>query len=143
MMARAHVKPLAARHSEELDSSILLVDDDSSQTEVLAYRLERCGYRTESVHSGGEAVQHALAHAPSLILLDLRLPDMSGFEVAQRLSDDPVTCSIPLIILSGMERPDIIRRCRASGCQYYVRKPYDPNALLILIRTALAEAAGW
>jgi len=46
---------------------------------------------------------------------------------------------IPVIVLSGMERPDVIRRSRAAGCLYYVRKPYDPNALLILINHAIGE----
>ena len=51
--------------------------------------------------------------------------------------------AIPVIILSGMERPDIIRRSRAAGCQYFVRKPYDPNALLILVQHAIGETRGW
>ena len=66
-----------------------------------------------------------------------------GFDVCQQLADDPQTCSIPVIILSGMERPDIIRRARSSGCQYFVRKPYDPNALLVLIQSAIGEADKW
>jgi CheY-like chemotaxis protein len=75
-----------------------------------------------------------------LILLDLRLPDLDGFTLCRELVDAPETCDIPVIILSGMERPDIIRRCRAAGSQYFVRKPYDPNALLVLIHEALV---GW
>jgi CheY-like chemotaxis protein len=78
-----------------------------------------------------------------LILLDLRLPDADGFSVCQELADSSETCAIPVIILSGMERPDIIRRSRAAGCQYFVRKPYDPNALLILVQHAIGEARNW
>ena len=66
---------------------------------------------------------------PHLVLLDVRLPDVDGFVVCEELADDPDTCAIPVIMLSGMERPDIIRRSRAVGSQFYVRKPYDPNAL--------------
>jgi twitching motility two-component system response regulator PilH len=80
---------------------------------------------------------------PSLVLLDLRLPDADGFNVCQELADASETCTIPVIILSGMERPDIIRRSRAAGCQYYVRKPYDPNALLILVQHAIGESKAW
>jgi CheY-like chemotaxis protein len=83
------------------------------------------------------------ADRPSLIVLDLRLPDTDGFSVCSQLVDDPATSEIPVIILSGMERPDIIRQSRAAGCQYFVRKPYDPNALLILIRQAIDESRGW
>ena len=75
------------------------------------------------------------------MILDLRLPDVHGFSIpAEQLVDAAETCSIPVIMLSGMERPDIIRRCRAAGCTYFVRKPYDPNALLVLIRQAIGEA---
>jgi CheY-like chemotaxis protein len=86
-----------------------------------------------------------MAHAlhPHLVLLDVHLPDIDGLSVCQQLADDPATSHIPVIILTGMERPDIIRRSRAAGCQYFVRKPYDPNALLILIQHAIAEARQW
>lgn len=60
--------------------------------------------------------------------------------VCQQLVDNPATCDIPVIILSGMQRPDIIRRSRSAGCRYYVRKPYDPNALLVLIDQAIEES---
>ena len=66
-----------------------------------------------------------------------------GFTVGESLADDPTTCSVPVIVLSGMERPHIIRRTRAAGCQYFVRKPYDPNALLVLIKSAIEESSAW
>ncbi len=77
---------------------------------------------------------------PDCILLDLGLPDVDGFELCQQLVDSEATCDIPVIVVSGMDRPNIIRRCRAAGCHYYVRKPYDPNALLALIHRAIGEA---
>ncbi len=76
-------------------------------------------------------------------MLDLRLPDADGFEVCQQLADSPETCAIPVIILSGLEEPDILRRCRAAGCQFFLRKPYDPNALLTLIRQSIDDATHW
>ncbi len=54
--------------------------------------------------------------------------------------DNEATCDIPVIVVSGMESPDVIRRSRAAGCYYYLRKPYDPNALLTLIQQAIDEA---
>ena len=74
-----------------------------------------------------------------LVLLDLGLPDTSGLKVCQRLVDDPATSDIPIIVLSGIQKPDIIRSSRSAGCRYYVRKPYDPNALLVLIDRAIEE----
>jgi CheY-like chemotaxis protein len=82
----------------------------------------------------------AQAEKPDLVLLDLGLPDVDGFELCQQLVDDETTCEIPIIILSGMENSDIVRRCRAAGCRYFVHKPYDPNALLTLIQQAIEES---
>jgi len=116
---------------------ILIVDDDPQQTEVLAYRLGRLGYRTLTAHRGDDALRMARSSRPHLVLLDIRLPDADGLDICQELTDSEGTSDIPVIILSGMERPDIIRRSRGAGCQYFVRKPYDPNALLVLLEQAL------
>lgn len=123
--------------------TILLVDDDTDQTDILAQRLGKIGYRTIEAHTGVEGLSKAREESPDLIVLDVRLPDLSGFEICQQLGDDPATNLIPVIMLSGMERPDIVRTARSVGSQFYVRKPYDPNALLILIKTAIDEADSW
>jgi CheY-like chemotaxis protein len=122
--------------------TILIVDDDVAVADVLCRRLEQQGFETMTVATGSEALV-AAQRQPSLVLLDLRLPDIDGWTVCEKLADASETCHIPVIMLSAMERPDIIRRSRAAGCQYFVRKPYDPNALLILIRHALQEATAW
>ena len=119
---------------------ILIVDDDEDMVEVLSLRLNRQGFKMLSANSGKRGLALARAERPALVLLDLRLPDVDGFTICQQLVDDPETCDIPVIIVSGMERPGIIRESRAAGCQYFVRKPYDPNALLVLIRQAID---GW
>jgi CheY-like chemotaxis protein len=67
----------------------------------------------------------------------LGLPDIDGFELCQQLVDDEATSEIPVIIVSGNDSPDIVRRARAAGCHFFVRKPFDPNALLALIRQAI------
>jgi len=123
--------------------TILIVDDDEAMTEVLSRRLNQQGFETVTADSGVAGLAIARSQQPALIVLDLRLPDMGGFAVCQQLVDSPSTCHIPVIILSGMERPDIIRRSRAAGCDYFVRKPYDPNVLLVLIRQALRERNAW
>ncbi len=123
--------------------TILIVDDDDALLDVLACRLQRQGFDTLTAGSGRSGLETARLHRPALILLDLHLPDADGLTICEQLADAPDTCDIPVIILSGMELPDILRRCRAAGCHYYVRKPYDPNALLILIRQAIQEANGW
>jgi CheY-like chemotaxis protein len=125
------------------DRTILIIEDDLSQIEVLEHRLRGQGFATVVARSGNEGVGEARELRPDLVLLDLGLPDADGLHVCARLADDPATATTPVIILSGMERPDIIRCSRAAGCSYYVRKPYDPNALLILIDQAIREAESW
>ncbi len=123
--------------------SILIIEDDAGQREALLHRLSRQGYTTRAAGAGQEGLAMARQDPPHLVLLDLRLPDMEGFTLGEQLADDPATAGVPVIVLSGMERPDIIRRTRAAGCQYFVRKPYDPNALLVLIKSALEESSAW
>ncbi|MCX7427564.1 MAG: response regulator [Planctomycetia bacterium] len=123
--------------------SILVVDDDEALADVLSRRLSQQGFATKTAESGAEGLALARSGHPDLILLDLRLPDTDGFAICEELADSAETCNIPIIILSGMEQPDIIRRSRLAGCHYFVRKPYDPNALLVLIRQAIEEANGW
>jgi CheY-like chemotaxis protein len=136
-------QPLPAELSPVERQKLLIIDDDEVLAEVLSRRLRQQGFDATTVDSGASGLAKAREEHPSLIVLDLRLPDADGFSICEQLADSPATCDIPVIILSGMERPDILRRCRAAGCHYFVRKPYDPNALLILIRHAIRESAGW
>ncbi|MGD0384164.1 MAG: response regulator [Thermoguttaceae bacterium] len=122
--------------------SILIIDDDEVLSDVLSRRLQQQGFDALTADSGQCGLARARADQPSLILLDLRLPDADGITICEQLADDLETCAIPVIILTGMERPDILRRCRAAGCHYYLRKPYDPNALLVLISQAIADTHG-
>lgn len=123
--------------------TILVVDDDDALTDVLSHRLQRQGFATLTAESGEGGLALAREKRPTLIILDVRLPDIDGLEVCEQLVDDPATCDIPVIILSGCEKPDILRSCRAAGCWYFLRKPYDPNALLTLIQQAINEGKGW
>ncbi len=122
--------------------SVCIIEDDEAIADVLAIRLARQGFTTFTAHNGHQGVELACSQHPNLVLLDLGLPDISGFNVCQELVENPATNDIPIIILSGMQRPDIIRRSRSAGCRYYVRKPYDPNALLVLIDQAISETEG-
>ncbi|NLS90757.1 MAG: response regulator [Planctomycetaceae bacterium] len=118
---------------------ILIVDDDKSIVEVLSHRLSTQGFEPLAAHTGADGLQRAREDRPSLILLDLRLPDTDGLSICRELVDSSDTWDIPVIIVTGRDDPDIVRRCRAAGCRFFVHKPYDPNALLILIRQALED----
>jgi CheY-like chemotaxis protein len=143
MFANTLEQPQAVPVETRQRPTILIVDDDEAMSDVLSHRLRQQGFDATTADSGEAGLALARSERPSLIVLDLRLPDIDGFSICEDLADDPATCAIPVIILSGMERPDILRRCRAAGCHYFIRKPYDPNALLILIRQAIREAGEW
>jgi DNA-binding response OmpR family regulator len=120
--------------------TVLIIDDDDTLSDVLSYRLKKQGLRTVAAYSGEAGLAKAKAEPPSAIVLDLCLPDADGLLICEQLTDSPETCLTPIIILSGKEQPGIVRRCRAAGCRYFLRKPYDPNALLLLIRQAIRDA---
>jgi DNA-binding response OmpR family regulator len=124
----------------DLPKRILVVDDEADQVEALSYRLRKLGYDAAAASSGEQALESATSVVPDLILLDLGLPDLNGFDVCQQLGDNATTCGVPVIILSGMETDDVVRRARSAGCAYYLRKPYDPNVLLTLIQNTLESA---
>jgi DNA-binding response OmpR family regulator len=121
-------------------SSILIVDDDEDQVSLLDYRLQRLGFNTLFARRGNEAVASAKSAHPDLILLDVRLPDVDGLSVCLEITDGAETCDIPVIIVSGVDTPNIVRDSRAAGCQFYVHKPYDPNVLFALIQQSLSDA---
>lgn len=122
---------------------VLIIDDDVDQVDVLAHRLQSQGFQTLSAFRGQSGLRLAQNERPDLIVLDLRLPDVDGFTVCQQLADDSRTCDIPVMILSGMEHPEVVRRVRSSGGRFYLRKPYDPNALLVLVQNALGEPGNY
>jgi DNA-binding response OmpR family regulator len=123
--------------------TVLIIDDDDTLSEVLCRRLRRQGLKTVAAYSGKAGLAKAKAEPPSAIILDLGLPDADGLSICEQLADSPETCSTPILILSGREQPGLVRRCRAAGCHYFLRKPYDPNALLVLIRQAILDSGGW
>jgi DNA-binding response OmpR family regulator len=132
-----------ATTTAQIARRILIVDDDREQADTLAYALRKQGFDALLAHTIQSGRLAAELHLPNLIIMDIRLPDGDGLSLCQHLADDPQTCRIPVIILSGMESPDIVRDARAAGCLFFLRKPYDPNALLLLARDALGLAQRW
>jgi DNA-binding response OmpR family regulator len=122
--------------------SVLIIDDDDTLSEVHSHRLKQQGFTTQAAYSGNSGLTKAKAEPPSAIILDLGLPDADGLTICEQLTDTPETCAVPILILSGKEQPGLVRRCRAAGCHYFLRKPYDPNALLVLVQQAIRDVGG-
>jgi CheY-like chemotaxis protein len=122
---------------------ILIIEDDEIMAHMLARRLWQQGFETAWADCGETGLAMARSQRPTLVVLDLRLPDADGLAVCERLVDDPATCGIPVIAISGRDVPDAVRRCRAAGCHFFLAKPCDPSVLVVLVRHAIADAASW
>jgi len=133
-------RPQVSRVAVRQRVKILIIDDDAARAGQLTRRLGRQGFATVWARSGESGLAIARSEKPGLAILDLQAPDDGGLAICERLADGPATCGIPVIILSDTDRPDAVRRCRAAGCHFFLRTPYDPNVLLLLIRQALADS---
>ena len=123
--------------------TILVIDDDEATSCFLAKNLNQQGFKTATANSGKKGLTMARSQHPNLIILDVSLPDMDGFAFCESLGGLPETCSIPVIMLSGTDSPGIVRHARAAGAHFFVRKPFDPNALLVLVKQAIRDTMLW
>ncbi|WP_195908171.1 response regulator [Nostocoides sp. HKS02] len=135
----AFTLPAAPAPGEEMDAgplpigAVLVCDDDPDVVEVLGAMLESHGYSTLRAHSGPEALALAADQAPSVVLMDLRMPGMTGWETIAALRADPVTAEIPIIILSALAPDDMAVPAASS----WLTKPVDQRALMASLRRAL------
>ena len=130
MVDELEAQPVVDPYQTMPAKKILIVDDDPSLIESLSYCLRYQGYTVFNALNGADGIRKAQNEHPDVVLLDLGLPDLDGLEVCAKLADGSDTCGTPVIVVSGLDRPNIVRETRAAGCEFYVRKPYDPNAPL-------------
>nr|WP_315033043.1 response regulator [uncultured Chryseobacterium sp.] len=115
---------------------ILIVDDNQSNLYSLQKLLESKDFQVDTAGSGEEALGKALKNNYALIILDVQMPDMDGFEVAETLADYSKTKEVPIIFLSAVNTDKkFITRGYASGAKDYVTKPVDPEILLLKVKT--------
>lgn len=109
---------------------ILIVDDYPDALDIWAIYLRACGYRVSTAADGASAIAQAERLLPDLIVLDLELPRVSGFDVAKRLRAHPETQDIPLIAATGYSHVRQLDRARAAGFDQVLVKPCDPDTLI-------------
>ncbi len=119
--------------------TILIVDDENSIRELLRQELEPQGYLVREAKNGKEALEQTKVKRPDLIILDLLMPVMNGFEFAAELKSDPLFMDIPVIILSIMEEKEIGYH---FGVDSYLTKPIDTEKLLLEVETLLSQGSG-
>jgi putative two-component system response regulator len=127
---------LACRKRQEQDT-ILMVDDNPTNLHVLQATLEGRGYRLLAARDGTSALLVAAKALPDLILLDIMMPGMDGYEVCRRLQSDPVTCDIPVIFLSALEQTEDKVRGFELGAVDYITKPFQPEEVIARVNTHL------
>ena len=122
-------------------SRILVVDDNPSNRDLLTRRLGREGYRVTAAECGISALALTAAEDFDLVLLDLIMPDLSGFEVLCRLKAQESTRHIPVIMISALDELDTAVRCIAAGAEDYLPKPFNPVLLRTRIGACLKKKA--
>jgi CheY-like chemotaxis protein len=119
---------------------ILVVDDYQDAREMYAEYLQFSGFRVAEARNGNEAVEQAFALKPALILMDLSLPGMDGWEATRRLKADETTRHIPIVALTGHALAGASEGARRAGCDSFVTKPCLPDDLVVEVRRMLGTA---
>src|SRR6266446_1804804 len=119
--------------------SIFVVDDLDENRELLSRRLARLGYSVETLESGHQALERITLRAPDLILLDILMPSLDGFEVLRRLKANPITQHIPVIMLSSADQTETAVRCIELGADDFLPKPFNATLLVARIESSLAK----
>jgi len=122
---------------------VLVVEDDRSiqmVLELVLSRMAKCEVLLAG--EGRQGLAMIKQHKPDLVLLDLMLPGMDGFEICQHAKEDPATKHIPIIFLTAQPQPAAISRGMSLGAVAYLIKPFDPTTLVSQINEALAKVKG-
>lgn len=120
---------------------ILFVDDEPMISKIMHSRLKANHFDVETAASGPEAIEKAKSCKPDLILLDILMPGMDGYEVCRRLKSDPLTCLIPVIMFTACQDDDFVRKAMKNGAEDVINKPFVAE-LLEAIRNVFDKKKG-
>jgi two-component system alkaline phosphatase synthesis response regulator PhoP/two-component system response regulator VicR len=117
-----------------MPKKILVVDDEKPIVRLVQVNLEHAGYEVVTAYDGKEALEKVEQEKPDLIILDVMMPQMDGFEVMQRLQANPKTRDIPVIMLTAKAQDADVFRGWQSGVTLYLTKPFSPFELISFVR---------
>ena len=120
-------------------TTILIAEDERDIRELIVFSLRFGGFEVEEAINGIEAVEKARKLRPDLILMDVRMPKMTGYEACRRLKENPGTKDIPVVFLSAKGQEGEIEQGLASGALEYIVKPFAPDELANQVRDLLAR----
>ena len=121
-----------------MSKCILVVEDQADNRRILRDLLGNAGYELVEAESGEEAITAVAARHPDLILMDIQLPVMDGYEATRRIRSKPELKSVPIIAVTSYALAGDEAKALAAGCSAYVTKPFSPRALLAKVQEQLA-----
>ncbi len=134
--------------SDQLENSgaasktrIVIAEDSPVQALILRRALENNGYAVFPGKTGAEGLALVAAHKPALVISDVEMPDMNGFDFCRRIKGHPETQSIPVILCTSLTQPEDIIKGMEAGADGYVTKPYDERFLIMRVQAMLENRA--
>ena len=121
-----------------MSKKVLVVEDTEDNRQILRDLLGMAGYEMVEAHDGAEGVAKATEHKPDLILMDIQMPVMDGYEATRRIKADPTLKDIPIIAVTSYALAGDEAKTREAGCDGYVAKPFSPRKLLATVHEFLA-----
>lgn len=123
-----------------MELTVLVADDNADNRAVYVMALTHFGYRVLEAADGAEAIRVARAEHPDLILMDLQMPRVTGFQATERLKQDPATASIPVIAVTALAMEGDRNMAFAVGCDGYFAKPIEPRLLAAEVERRIGPA---
>jgi DNA-binding response OmpR family regulator len=118
---------------------VLAADDDEDILDLITFRLERSGYSVLQARDGEEALELAVRELPDLVVLDVMMPKLDGFELTRRLRSEAKTSRIPIILLTARAQDADLQRGFDAGADDYIRKPFSPDELRARVQAILGR----
>jgi DNA-binding response OmpR family regulator len=122
-------------------SSVLIADDDEDIRALVSTILTKAGFHAEAVDGGVSALEAAERETPHIVVLDVRMPDMSGLEVCRQLKARRETAASPILLISAESSTEDVAAGFAAGCDDYLPKPFSPRELVHRVDQLLARTA--
>jgi len=121
-----------------MSKQILVIEDQEDNRAILRDLLNSAGFEVIEAHNGEDGVKMAGNVRPDLILMDIQLPVMDGYEATRRIKSDPELSAIPVIAVTSYALSGDEDKAKSAGCNAYISKPYSPRELLAKVRDFLA-----
>lgn len=126
---------------KEQQPKILVIDDEPEITDIVETYFENLGYSVETANGGQEGVETARKFKPNLVLLDIMMPNTTGYEICTELKSMPELSGVPVVFLTGRDTREDSGRSFQSGGDMFVKKPFSCERLAELVKIALSSAA--